>query len=277
MESGQGYSSADEYAFWEKWYDQHQQDELNLSHIHFVGEQLYRDRYACTIYGYAPEEAYQKGIRITGRTLIEYCIDGPAQLIAREVQVYLQSHSLRQPIAVVDLFAGSGNLLYHIARTLHAEHGFGIEADPVVAALTIRNLALIGSPWHVIHGSWHDFDPASLADDIQTLIVIVDPPWGRGHTSAGLDLRDTEPPVLDILTTLMPRLHHPTVWVIKTYEHTVPESLAGITEQFVHYQYDTLTSMVPGTNVGYLLGITQGSEKSTALGEPHRTRAVNDS
>ncbi len=259
MQTSQGYASVEAFDFWERWYDQHQHDELSLADLHFVGERLFHDRHACAIYGYPPDHAHARGIRLAGRTAIEYCLDAPAQAIAGDLQRYLHQHGMAGPIAVVDLFAGAGNLLYHIARTLGADYGVGIDADPLVARLTAQNLAIIGSPWQVRCGSWHEFDPSSVTEAIETLVVIVDPPWGRGHTIQGLDLRATEPPVPDILAALVLRLHHPTIWVIKTYEQTVPASLVAITEQLRDHQYRTLSCTAPGTNVGYLLGTTAGA------------------
>lgn len=258
MQTGQGYASAEEFDFWERWYERRQHDELTLADLHFVGEQLYHDRHACAVYGYPPDHAYACGIRLAGRTAIEYCLDAPAQAIAADLQRYLQLQSMAGPVAVVDLFAGAGNLLYHITRALGANEGFGIDADPLVARRTARNLAIIASPWQVRCGSWQEFDASSLTSAIETVVMIVDPPWGRGHTSQGLDLRATEPPVPDILAALIPQLRHPTIWLIKTYEQTVPASLAAITQRLYHHQYHTLSCMAPGTNVGYLLGTTSG-------------------
>ena len=251
MQPAQGYSSYEEHSFWEKWYRRHLQVELTLADLHF------RDRNACSIYGYTPEQAYERGIRMVGRTVIEYCVDSQAQLIATDVLHYLERQGMSGPVAVVDLFAGSGNLLYHIAGRLRAEYGFGMEADPVVAGLTMRNLGIVASPWQVINASWNNFDP-SILTEAQTIVMIIDPPWGHGHTSQGLDLRATEPPVPDVLAALIPKLHHSTVWVIKTFEDTVPASLSVITDQMVHHHYRTLNTMAPGTNVGYLIGTTRG-------------------
>jgi hypothetical protein len=259
MQTVQGYASVEEFDFWERWYDRYQHNELSLADLHFIGERLYGDPHACAIYGYSPDQAYACGIRMAGRTAIEYCLDAPAQAIAAGLQRYLQLRGMGGLVAVVDLFAGAGNLLYHVANTLRADYGFGIEADPLVARLTAHNLAIVASPWQVRCGSWEGFDPSSVTDAIETLVVIVDPPWGRGHTSQGLDLRATEPPVPDILATLIPRLRHRTVWVIKIYEHTIPASLVAITEQLTDHQYGTLSCMAPGTNVGYLLGTTAGA------------------
>jgi hypothetical protein len=267
MQADQGYASTEEFTFWESWYERHQHDQLSLADLHFIGERLYHDQQACAIYGYPPYRAYACGIRLAGRTAIEYCLDAPAQVIAADLQCYIQHHSIPGPIAVIDLFAGAGNLLYHIAQTLRADYGFGIDADPLVARLTAHNLALTASPWQVRCGSWQEFDPSSVPDAIETLIVIVDPPWGRGHTRQGLDLRATEPPVPNILAALIPRLRHPTIWMIKTYEHTVPASLAAITERLRQHQYATLNCMAPGTNVGYLLGTTPGAVAARAIGK----------
>lgn len=145
--------------------------------------------------------------------------------------------------------------------------GVGFDSDPLVARLTARNLAIIASPWQVRCGSWLAFDPSSLADTIGTQVVIVDPPWGRGHAPQGLDLRATEPPVPDILAALIPQLHLPTIWVIKAYEQTVPTSLAAITERLNHYQYVTLNCMVPGTNIGCLIGTTASALAALEIGK----------
>jgi hypothetical protein len=267
MQAAQGYASIEEFNFWESWYKRRQHHQLSLADLHFIGERLYRDRQACAIYGYPPDRAYACGIRLAGRTAIEYCPDAPAQAMAADLQRYLQHQGMARPIAVVDLFAGAGNLLHHIAHTLRADYGVGFDADPVVARLTARNLAIIASPWQVRSGSWRGFDPSSLAEAVEMLVVIVDPPWGRGHTSHGLDLRASEPPVPDILEALLPRLCLPTIWVIKTYEQTVPASIAAVTERLSHHQYVTLGCMAPGTNVGYLIGITAGASPALEMGK----------
>jgi 16S rRNA G966 N2-methylase RsmD len=256
MQAGHGYQSAQEHAFWKQWYHRYLHDVLSLNDLHFVGEQLYRDRQACAVYGYAPDHAYARGIRLAGRTVLEYCLDAHAQVIAAQVHGYLQRQGLARSAAVVDLFAGSGNLLHHIATRLRADQGFGFDIDPLVTKLTMRNLSLVASPWQVRCGSWDDFDPSAIRGAIQTVVMIVDPPWGSGYTSDGLDLRATEPAVPHILAALTSRLRHPTVWVIKTFEITLPASLATIVEWFTDYEYGTLNTTAPGTNVGYLLGTT---------------------
>jgi hypothetical protein len=86
MQAGHGYLSAQEHAFWKQWYHRYLHD--------FVGERLYHDHQACAVYGYAPEHAYARGIRLAGRTALEYCLDVHAQAIAAQVHGYLQRQGL---------------------------------------------------------------------------------------------------------------------------------------------------------------------------------------
>jgi transposase-like protein len=52
---------------------------------------------------------------------------------------------------MIDPFAGSGNTLYWMVRRLADCPGRGFELDPVVCALTTRNLAIIKSPIAMVH------------------------------------------------------------------------------------------------------------------------------
>ncbi len=170
---------------------------LDLDEIIEVGRVLTGDPDGMAFYGLAPAVWYARGIRLLGRTCVEATPDVTARPIARTVHELLRN---REGVGVVDLFAGSGNLMFHIAQALSAR-ACGLEADEAVWAQTDANLRIIGAPPSVRLGDWLTYFNDPLGMD--TAVYVLSPPWGSAFSfTGGLDLARTEPPIPLIVETI---------------------------------------------------------------------------
>ena len=105
---------------------------------------------------------------------------------------------------MIDPFVGSGNVLYHLVREAKPERGIGIDQNREVLAAARSNFdrlrrldRLGGTAIELREGDWSRV--VDLACEGATLLVVM-PPWGTAYTQEhGLDLRETTPPVLQIL------------------------------------------------------------------------------
>lgn len=83
-------------------------------------------------------------MRILGRTFVECCIDIHAKSIGKEVSRSVNLITPSVKINVIDLFAGSGNLLYQVAKCLDTNHVVGVEQNLNVYNLTKANFDVVG-------------------------------------------------------------------------------------------------------------------------------------
>jgi hypothetical protein len=175
-------------------------DVLSLDDIIEVGRVLTGDPEGMAFYGLAPSRWYARGIRLLGRTCVEATPDVTAQPIARTVHALL---GRGQGVGVVDLFAGSGNLMLHVAQALSAQ-ACGLDADEAVCRQTDANLRTIGAPTCVRLGDWQSYFDDPLKVD--TTVYVLSPPWGNAFSFAnGLDLARTDPPIPLIVDTIAAR------------------------------------------------------------------------
>lgn len=174
-------------------------EELGLDDVVEIGRVLFGDPAGLSFYRLAPQQWYRRGVRLLGRTCVEATPDRTAGPIAGTVRELLAGAD-----AVVDLFAGSGNLMLHVAAALAAP-AVGIEADPAVWARTDANLRLVDAGRAgVRHGDWLSYFDDQVTGD--TAVYVVSPPWGDAFSfAAGLDLARTHPPVPRILDTIAHR------------------------------------------------------------------------
>jgi 16S rRNA G966 N2-methylase RsmD len=124
------------------------------------------------------------------------------------------------PALVVDLFAGSGNTLYWLTRHLSGANGLGFELDAGVFRLTHQNLAIVGLPIQILNVDYRSGLRHVAAAADQLLIAFIAPPWGDAlERIAGLDLRRTNPPIIDIVTLLFKLFpHNRLLCAIQTFE-----------------------------------------------------------
>jgi 23S rRNA G2445 N2-methylase RlmL len=188
---------------------------LTLDEVRDAGRVFFNDPEGLAYYGMPPSRWFARGIRILGRTCTEATPDITATPIARAV-----AKTVGRPAGVADLFAGSANLMLHIARALDAP-ARGIEADAQVHAHTEANLALLAfEDIEVRKGDWESYFDDPL--DAPTTVYVVSPPWGEAFSFAkGLDLARTCPPVPHILDAIAARDTAPACFAV--IQHTPVE------------------------------------------------------
>lgn len=188
---------------------------LTRDEVRDAGQVFFNDPEGLAYYGMPPSRWFDRGVRILGRTCVEATPDVTAAPIARAV-----AKTVGRPAGVADLFAGSGNLMLHIAWALGAP-ARGIEADDKVYAHTKTNLALLGlENVEVRHGDWESYFDDPL--EVPTSVYVVSPPWGEAFSFAkGLDLARTSPPVPHILDTIAARDTAPACYAV--VQHTPVE------------------------------------------------------
>ena len=226
---------------------------LDLPEIHRFGIDSYGDPNYVSIYGLQPAQWHARGIRLLGRTAVECTRDDLASAIGRDVAAlaFDSAHAL-----VVDPFAGSGNTLYWLLHHLPGAQGLGFELDVRVFELTRRNLSIVGLPIEVLN-----VDYVAGLSQIHTapgnlLVVFVAPPWGTAlDPIRGLDLRRTEPSIIQIVDKLLRDFAHCSLLcAIQIYETVLPEPLTELQARFEWRTLRMYRLNAPGQNHGIMLG-----------------------
>jgi hypothetical protein len=238
----------------ERWLYTCRNKELSLEEILQAGHALYGNPHAMRLYGRSPVEYFPLGVRLLGRTAVECCIDQRAEFLAEEACRATQSLFPGERPLVVDLFAGTCNLLFHIARRLNATAALGFEKDDTVFALTRRNLRLVRAPLELCHGDYveHLFKVANHHGG--PVVFIVSPPWGSGFDyNRGLDLCRTQPPVNQVVDHIREWfLHRSHVVMIQTHHQTLVSSIRRVCEGF-HRVFDSFDNVADANiRVGFL-------------------------
>ncbi|MCK6545189.1 hypothetical protein L6R52_04920 [Myxococcota bacterium] len=114
---------------------------LTWDEVREAGMVFYGSDQEPSLYGMRAPEWFAKGVRIVGRTAIEVSVDGQAAAMAAAAQRLLAPHEVGPALTVVDAFAGSGNILVHVARALGPARAIGFERSPSVFSATKENLA----------------------------------------------------------------------------------------------------------------------------------------
>jgi hypothetical protein len=175
-------------------------DVLSLDDIVEAGRVLFGAPDGLAFYGLPPSAWYARGIRLLGRTCVEATPDITARPIARTVQALLGG---RHRAGVIDLFAGSGNLMLHVAQALSA-HACGLDADEAVWRQTDANLRILAAPASVRLGDWQSYFEDQR--NVDTTVYVLSPPWGKAFSFAqGLDITRTDPPIPLIVDTIAAR------------------------------------------------------------------------
>jgi len=229
---------------------------LELAEAQRYGIDSYGDADYVSVYGMRPAAWHAKGVRLMGRTAVECTRDDLADAIAKDVA----GAAARAPHAaralVVDLFAGSANTLYWLMRHLSGARGLGFELDAGVFRLTRQNLAALALPIEIVNTDYRSGIMALSAAADQLLIAFIAPPWGAAlDKTSGLDLRRTNPPVIEVVKFLSNALtQSPLLCVVQVYEVVNAASLAELKTCFEWSTLHNYALNARGQNHGILLG-----------------------
>jgi len=226
---------------------------LDLWEVERYGRDSYGDPDYVSIYGLRPAEWYARGVRLLARTAVECTRDRLADLIGRDVAALAACLSPEKTI-VIDPFAGSANTLYWISRHVGAGAALGWEVDDAVDAASERNLSILDFDITLLHGRYQTgLADANAGDDL--MIAYVAPPWGDAlGTGSGLDLRQTSPPVAEVIDHVRATFKGTKViTAVQLYETVVAESLEDVSSRGDWARSVTYDIDPPGRNHGLLL------------------------
>lgn len=229
---------------------------LELSEVQRYGTDSFGDPDYVSIYGLRPAEWYAKGIRLLGRTAVECTRDAVADAIGMDIAAAASKLPRPAGALVIDPFAGSANTLVWILRHLPGVRGLGFELDSAVFERTAKNLAALKVSIDLVNTD----HSRGLADVVaapgQLLIIFIAPPWGHALSEdAGLDLRRTSPPIIEILDALIRRFErNPLLCAVQVYERVVAASLDELKARFTWSALHIYPLNKPGKNHGILLG-----------------------
>src|SRR6266436_6079461 len=119
---------------------------MELWEVEKYGRDCFNDPDHVHLYGMAPKEWYERGVRILARTCLEAVKDPLGNKIGLDIADVVALASGKRPIGVIDPFAGSCNGLYSIVRYLASSKGIGFEIESTVFDLTARNIAHLKAP-----------------------------------------------------------------------------------------------------------------------------------
>jgi hypothetical protein len=240
---------------------------LSLPEVRQYGLDSHGDGNYVSLYGLPPSEWFARGVRLLGRTVVECTRDRLADAIGRDTAAVARMAPASTSL-VVDPFVGSANTLYWMLRHLPGAKGLGFELDADVFAFTERNLSLVGFSIEIARRDYRVGLAQVAVAPHELLVVFIAPPWGDAlHPPEGVDLRGTDPPVIDILDALSEAFSNLLLCVIQVYERNEPASLGEVQSRFDWSYSRSYDFNEPGANDGVILGtIGWKPEKDDALG-----------
>jgi 16S rRNA G966 N2-methylase RsmD len=237
---------------------------LTLNDILEVGSIFYGGRDLLSLYGMDPFSFNKKGIRLLGRTSIECAIDAQSIQIARFIKNLKDDFFHGKGVVLLDLFAGSGNSLYHITKKINPLESIGIESNEKIYNLTCENLRIVNSNSKLYFGDAFEVIKQLKFPKETPIFVFLDPPWGRGLSSKyGLDLMKTSPSVYKTIIDVQKTLpHNPLIFIIKTYEKMAHYSVVNIVDQFSYSSIKLIPVMDNRFNIGMMVCTNEESKAS---------------
>src|SRR6516164_6859452 len=118
---------------------------VQLWEVEKYGRDCFGDADHVHLYGMAPRQWRERGVRILARTCLEAVKDPLGDAIGRDIAKVIAPASGKYNVGVVDPFAGSCNGLYGMVSHLPAEMCIVFENKQSVFGLTSRNIAQVGA------------------------------------------------------------------------------------------------------------------------------------
>jgi len=228
---------------------------LSLEEIESYGLDSFADADYVSIYGMRPREWYRQGVRLLGRTAVECTRDALADRIGFDIAA-VATLMLPSKLVVIDPFAGSCNTLFWILRHLPNAEGIAFESNIQVFELTQPSLAVLQHRIEIVHGNSVRLLEERLVEEDRGIVAFIAPPWGTALDEVdGLDLRCTEPPVIEIIEQFARRFSsHLILFATQVYEKVNPASLDQLRASFHWTELRIYDINENGRNHGLLLG-----------------------
>jgi 16S rRNA G966 N2-methylase RsmD len=229
---------------------------VELWEVEKYGRDCFDDPNHVHLYGMAPKDWYQRGVRILARTCLEAVKDPLGNKIGGDIAEVVTPVAGNRPIGVVDPFAGSCNGLYAMVRHLPGAKGIGFEIEPTVFELTSRNIDHLNAPIDLVRGSYKDLVGSHRHPANHLIVVFLGPPWGDAlRADTGLHLDRTKPPILEIIHDFEQVYGaQPVLYVTEVHEVNEPKALKAVEAVFDWSDLRIYDVNVPGLQHGVLLG-----------------------
>ncbi len=229
---------------------------VELWEIEKYGRDCFNDPDHVHLYGMAPKEWYERGLRILARTCLEAVKDPLGNRIGSDIADVVARAPGNRTISVVDPFAGSCNGLYAILRHLPGANGIGLEVEPAVFDLTTRNIAHLDAPIELVQGSHKHLVGSKKHPADRLVVVFLAPPWADAlQPDSGLHLDRTKPPILEIVRDFEQVYgSQPVLYVTEVHEVNEPAALKAVEAAFDWTDLRIYDVNVPGLQHGILLG-----------------------
>jgi len=229
---------------------------LDLWEVQKYGVDSFGDADYVCLYGLRPSDWFARGVRLLARTAVECTRDRLAELIGRDVADLARAAHVNGGCVVIDPFAGSGNTLYWILRSLPKSKAIGFESDDRIFSLSRRNLSIVGVQIELVQGDYVSGLKSLAISPDEFIVAFVAPPWGDALSEiSGLDLRRTRPPVVEIVDLITSTYKQNMILsAIQVYELIDPSSLAELKAKFDWSTLRIYDINAPGKNHGLFLG-----------------------
>lgn len=167
-----------------------------------IGTILYGNGQGASLYKMCPEQLERDGLQIFARTGIEVLYDPFAIPIFDRVAEVIKHRFPSKSVVAIDPFLGSGNQLYHLAKSTQATDIFGFDNNPRIYEQTVRNFKKLhfnATCWCQDYSAVSNFvQPDSNAQ--QLFVINLSPPWADGFDHyTGLKLDKTSPPLKSLI------------------------------------------------------------------------------
>ena len=133
--------------------------------------------------------------------------------------------------------------------------GIACELDPQVHDLTKRNISGLDRKIELVQCDYTALFESHRFPPDHGLIVFVAPPWGTAFDEpVGLDLRRTEPPIIEIIGEIARTYSaHKLLFATQVYEKVNPDSLADLRQLLYWSELRVYDINAAGRNHGLLL------------------------